>query len=70
MFREEPVINRSHLLLICFLGYQVGRPVIGGVLDDATGAVGRAPISLWQGGNIAMVNKMALQFIYSICSSL
>ncbi|XP_058230377.1 tectonic-2 isoform X2 [Hemibagrus wyckioides] len=30
-------------------GYQVGRPVIGGVLDDATGAVGRAPISLWQG---------------------
>ncbi|XP_060739927.1 tectonic-2 isoform X1 [Tachysurus vachellii] len=30
-------------------GYQVGRPVIGGVLDNATGTLVRAPVSLWQG---------------------
>ncbi|XP_026878954.2 tectonic-2 isoform X2 [Electrophorus electricus] len=29
-------------------GYQVGRPVIGGFLDSTTGAIRRAPISLWQ----------------------
>ncbi|XP_076845942.1 tectonic-2 isoform X2 [Brachyhypopomus gauderio] len=29
-------------------GYQVGRPVIGGLLDSATGDIKRAPISLWR----------------------
>lgn len=48
-------INWSCLLCMYFLGYQVGRPVIGGVLGDATGTVLRAPISLWQGGNITSV---------------
>ncbi|KAK3514445.1 hypothetical protein QTP70_018257 [Hemibagrus guttatus] len=51
-------------------GYQVGRPVIGGVLDDATGAVGRAPISLWQGVSDGLCSSADLRpVLYGINST-
>ncbi|XP_060763396.1 tectonic-2 [Neoarius graeffei] len=51
-------------------GYQVGRPVIGGVLDDATGAVGRAPINLWQGVRDGMCSSADLRpVLYGINST-
>ncbi|KAF4074253.1 hypothetical protein AMELA_G00237490 [Ameiurus melas] len=51
-------------------GYQVGRPVIGGVSDDATGAIGRAPISLWQGVRDGLCSSADLRpVLYGINST-
>ncbi|XP_026786913.3 tectonic-2 isoform X1 [Pangasianodon hypophthalmus] len=51
-------------------GYQVGRPVIGGLLDDSTGAIGRAPISLWQGVRDGLCSSADLRpVLYGINST-
>ncbi|XP_053466255.1 tectonic-2 isoform X2 [Ictalurus furcatus] len=51
-------------------GYQVGRPVIGGVSDDATGAVGRTPIRLWQGVRDGLCSSADLRpVLYGINST-
>ncbi|XP_046697368.1 tectonic-2 isoform X2 [Silurus meridionalis] len=51
-------------------GYQVGRPVIGGVLLNATGAIERAPISLWQGVSNGLCSSADLRpVLYGINST-
>ncbi|XP_017307001.1 tectonic-2 isoform X1 [Ictalurus punctatus] len=51
-------------------GYQVGRPVIGGVSDDATGPVGRTPIRLWQGVRDGLCSSADLRpVLYGINST-
>ncbi|XP_053337171.1 tectonic-2 isoform X1 [Clarias gariepinus] len=45
-------------------GYQVGRPVIGGVLDDATGGIRRASFSLWQGVKDGLCSSANLRPVF------
>lgn len=46
----------SNLLIFHITGYQIGRPLIAGVvqaLDNNTGAIQRTSVDLWKPGNIS-----------------
>ncbi|XP_066510478.1 tectonic-2-like isoform X1 [Hoplias malabaricus] len=51
-------------------GYQVERPVIGGVLNSATGGLERTPLSLWQAVGVSLCSSARMrQVLYGLNST-